>query len=351
MSSRKDLTGQRFGKLIILYPTDRRMDSGSIVWKCKCDCGNLIEVGRDKLLSGGTTSCGCGRKPPRKDYLGKRFGMLTVTGHAGKKGGVHYWRCQCHCGNQTEVSQSNLQSGQISCGCIQNQRPGLNFVDGTFVEGIQSNTLSKANTSGIRGVYFNKKRGKWIAQIMFKGRCYYLGGYSQMEDAVKARKKGQSQSIRENPGSQTRGDSIGVQFKQSADYARNQMTLSEDYGFLRYEDKGLSGYYSDRPDFQRLLRDIEMGKIRAAACYKLDRISRKTSDLMWLLEYFERHDVTLLVCSNNINTQISTYKIIIQVLAIIAELRYIDGAYSGQLDGAGKGWPLARRRNAYRIFL
>ena len=116
-----------------------------------------------------------------------------------------------------------------------------------------------------------------------------------------------------------KGDSIGVQFKQSADYAINQLSLPEDYEFARYEDKGLSGYYSDRPDFQRLLRDIEMGKIKAVACYKLDRISRKTSDLMRLLEYFERHDVTLLVCSNNINTQISTSKIIIQVLAIIAE--------------------------------
>ncbi len=110
-----------------------------------------------------------------------------------------------------------------------------------------------------------------------------------------------------------------MQFKQSADYAINQLSLPEDYEFQKYEDKGLSGYYSDRPDFQRLLRDIELGKIRAVACYKLDRISRKTSDLMRLLEYFERHDVTLLVCSNNINTQISTSKIIIQVLAIIAE--------------------------------
>ena len=116
-----------------------------------------------------------------------------------------------------------------------------------------------------------------------------------------------------------KGDSIGVQFKQSADYAVNQLSLAEEYEFLKYEDKGLSGYYSDRPDFQRLLRDIEMGKIRSVTCYKLDRISRKTSDLMRLLEYFERHDVTLLVCSNNINTRISTSKIIIQVLAIIAE--------------------------------
>ncbi|WP_329886536.1 recombinase family protein [Pseudoramibacter faecis] len=116
-----------------------------------------------------------------------------------------------------------------------------------------------------------------------------------------------------------KGDSIGVRFKQSSGYAVNQLSLSEDYPFLKYEDKGLSGYYSDRPDFQRLLRDIEMGKIKAVACYKLDRVSRKTSDLMRLLEYFERHDVTLLVCSNNINTQIGTSKIIIQGLAIIAE--------------------------------
>lgn len=184
-----DLTGLRFGRLTVCGPTEKRSANRYILWRCQCDCGNLVEVGRDKLLSGGTTSCGCGQKPPRKDYLGKRFGMLTVTGYAGKKGGVHYWRCRCDCGNQTEVSQSNLQDGQVSCGCIQSQRPGLHFVDGTFVEGIQSNTLSKANTSGIRGVYFNKKRGKWIAQIMFKGKCYYLGGYSQIEEAAKARRQ------------------------------------------------------------------------------------------------------------------------------------------------------------------
>ena len=116
-----------------------------------------------------------------------------------------------------------------------------------------------------------------------------------------------------------KGDSIGVQFKQSGDYAINQLGLPEDYEFAKYEDKGLSGYYCDRPDFQRLLRDIEYNKIKAVACYKLDRIERKTADLMRLLEYLECHNVILLVCSNNINTQNNTPKIIIQVLAIIAK--------------------------------
>lgn len=81
----------------------------------------------------------------------------------------------------------------------------------------------------------------------------------------------------------------------------------------------MSGYYSDRPDFQRLLRDVEMGKIKAVACYKLDRISRKHLISCGFWNTLSCHDVTLLVCSNNINTQISTSKIIIQVLAIIAE--------------------------------
>lgn len=190
-----DLTGLRFGRLTVCGATEKRSTNRYILWRCQCDCGNLVEVGRDKLLSGGTTSCGCGQKPQRKDYLGKRFGMLTVTGYAGKKGGVHYWRCRCDCGNLAEVSQSNLQSGQVSCGCIQSQRPGLHFVDGTFVEGIQSQTRSKANRSGVRGVYFNKKRGKWIAQIMFKGKCYYLGGYAQIEEAAKARRRAEEETF------------------------------------------------------------------------------------------------------------------------------------------------------------
>ena len=49
-----------------------------------------------------------------------------------------------------------------------------------------------------------------------------------------------------------KGDSIGVQFKQCADYAKKELGLDEEYEFLQYEDKGLSGYFSDRPDFQRI---------------------------------------------------------------------------------------------------
>lgn len=81
----KDLTGQRFGKLVVLSPTEKRMDNGSIVWRCQCDCGNTAEVSARRLTRGKVRSCGCLSDPPPKDSIGKVFGRLTVTGYAGRK--------------------------------------------------------------------------------------------------------------------------------------------------------------------------------------------------------------------------------------------------------------------------
>lgn len=45
----KDLTGQRFDALTVLYPTDKRTSGGYVVWVCRCDCGNICERATDKL--------------------------------------------------------------------------------------------------------------------------------------------------------------------------------------------------------------------------------------------------------------------------------------------------------------
>ena len=52
---------------------------------------------------------------------------------------------------------------------------------------LRSDVVYKTNTSGVKGVYYSKKRDKWIAQIMFQQKCYYLGGYDRIEDAAEAR--------------------------------------------------------------------------------------------------------------------------------------------------------------------
>ena len=56
--SKIDLTGQRFGKLVVLEDTGKRDSGRCVIWKCQCDCGNICEISSHSL-KGGTQSCGC----------------------------------------------------------------------------------------------------------------------------------------------------------------------------------------------------------------------------------------------------------------------------------------------------
>ncbi len=191
----RDLTGMRFGKLVAISPTEERKYH-TTVWRCVCDCDKVAYVPASQLLSGYVKSCGCLSHPPLKDYIGKRFGKLTVISYEGKRDGQHIWRCRCDCGNETEVRQSYLQCGHTtSCGCAQAEayRENLKLVDGTSVTKLEASKkhLLRSNTSGYTGVYQQKATGKWAAQITFKGKTYFLGAYDRIEDAVKARKSGE----------------------------------------------------------------------------------------------------------------------------------------------------------------
>lgn len=55
----RNLTGQRFGRLVAIESIEKRAKQGSIIWLCKCECGAFIEVPEQRLASGGTKSCGC----------------------------------------------------------------------------------------------------------------------------------------------------------------------------------------------------------------------------------------------------------------------------------------------------
>lgn len=111
--TRQDLTGKRFGKLTVLEYV--RMDNGVSKWKCQCDCGN-ITYKTTGHLNANAVSCGCIQK---KDLTGKRFGKLVVLGKTEKrKRGAYLWSCQCDCGNICEKPTGELNAGTAtSCGC------------------------------------------------------------------------------------------------------------------------------------------------------------------------------------------------------------------------------------------
>lgn len=55
----QDLSGQRFGKLVVVSPIEKRTRQGSRIWECRCDCGCTTYVSAANLKGGSTNSCGC----------------------------------------------------------------------------------------------------------------------------------------------------------------------------------------------------------------------------------------------------------------------------------------------------
>lgn len=61
--------GKRFGKLVVVRPTEMRMNtSRSVVWEIRCDCGTLIHKPFYLIKSIRSKSCGCTRKKSNKDW-------------------------------------------------------------------------------------------------------------------------------------------------------------------------------------------------------------------------------------------------------------------------------------------
>lgn len=189
------LIGKRFGKLIVVAQAESK--SGQRRWMCQCDCGGTNIVTTGNLNSGHTTNCGCKKSP---DLTGQVFGKLTVIGRSDKrnprgKRTTPMWECRCECGNITYKATDTLTNpdenmcqeckGRIGAEIA---RKSAGFVDGTQISRIKNMTLIATNTSGCRGVYYDKKTNKYRARLRFKGKTMSFGSYTNFEDAVKARK-------------------------------------------------------------------------------------------------------------------------------------------------------------------
>lgn len=122
-----DITNQKFYRLTALYPTDKRDRDRSVIWHCRCECGNEVNVSGKRLRQGNTKSCGCLNTETRaalgrankKDLTGMVFGRLTVLEDSGERYDNNIlWRCQCECGAQPLIKGTSLLHGVKSCGCL-----------------------------------------------------------------------------------------------------------------------------------------------------------------------------------------------------------------------------------------
>lgn len=128
MPAKLNLIGQKFGKLTVIEETPDRKNN-SVVWKCKCDCGNEIKLSTKELRSDGIQKCRicglerCPKTGRNNKYIGKTFGNLTIIKPTERRSGNKIiYECRCICGNTTYSTITEVQSGnKISCGCMRSK--------------------------------------------------------------------------------------------------------------------------------------------------------------------------------------------------------------------------------------
>ena len=128
----KNRIGQRFGKLLVLEQCSYRSADGEILWKCKCDCGNIVDIRASNIQR----QASCGMCSKRKDITGQKFGkLIAIKYHHTSPTKRTIWECKCDCGNISYVDITDLTSGKTqSCGC-QAQSHGEARIETLLTEG------------------------------------------------------------------------------------------------------------------------------------------------------------------------------------------------------------------------
>jgi hypothetical protein len=152
--------GSVYGNLTIVekfYHTDSKGRKTQF-YRCKCNCGNIIESAKHSILKGLTTSCGCqsSRNKLREKRIeigsktdpeiGQRFGSLTVIriiipekGTGGDRN--RKIECKCDCGNIVVVNKQHLLNGHYkTCGNCPNIFPQW-FIDRLVNEKDKENAI------------------------------------------------------------------------------------------------------------------------------------------------------------------------------------------------------------------
>jgi site-specific DNA recombinase len=87
----------------------------------------------------------------------------------------------------------------------------------------------------------------------------------------------------------------------------------------RYDDGGFTGGNMERPALQRLLTDIQSGKIDLVVSYKVDRLSRSLLDFAKMMETFEQHGVSFVSITQQFNSATSMGRLVLNVLLSFAQ--------------------------------
>jgi hypothetical protein len=173
-------SGTKFGKLTVIE-YGHKLTLNRKGYLCKCDCGNEKVVRSTDLINGKIKSCGCGQASPRKNLLNKKFGRLTIIECLNEKRGKNYlYKCKCECGNIITVIGSNIIHGKTkSCGCLNKEIHSnlrIRFIDLTNQKFGKLTVLYELPS--------NKIRTKWMCQCECGNKIAVFSNYLQSGDTT-----------------------------------------------------------------------------------------------------------------------------------------------------------------------
>ncbi|WP_108861502.1 recombinase family protein [Ruegeria sp. Alg231-54] len=114
-------------------------------------------------------------------------------------------------------------------------------------------------------------------------------------------------------------NSLDAQYEACAAYVASQRhegwTLLDE----RYDDGGLSGGTLERPALQRLLEEIDAGRIDMVVVYKIDRLTRSLADFSKLVDRLEQANCSFVSVTQAFNTSSSMGRLTLNVLLSFAQ--------------------------------
>ena len=221
----RNITGKRFGKLVVLKRGENDK-SGHTRWLCQCDCGSAPKlIYTDALINNKTTSCGCYNKQfvANIGRLNKKYNNYDLDGDYGigytNDGHEFYFDKEDYCKiNQycwykdkngyiatikdrkiiyqhrlimNAIDDDSYDIDHIRHKTNDNRKSQLRIV--THSQNLQNRIIPQNNTSGHIGVSWDKHRGKWIAYINVNQKRIRLGGFCDISDAIIARENAEKQ--------------------------------------------------------------------------------------------------------------------------------------------------------------
>jgi len=227
----KSIIGEKFGRLTVIGKIkagDTKDYKTRYICVCDCNNKNIIKVPSYKLKSGHTKSCGCLAKERiikfNKDTK-KKYNTYDLLGEYGigytEKGEEFYFDLEdydliknyywgydtndyiCTCFDKRILYLHRLIMNPLDDEIIDhinhivydNRKNNLRIC--TISQNFYNKIITNRNTSGVKGVSWNTKREKWIAQINVDKQNIYLGSFGNFEDAVKIRKEAEIKYHRE----------------------------------------------------------------------------------------------------------------------------------------------------------